>query len=91
MAKMLITVDGRTILDGDPKYVGKPPEELAPEKIRAAGKKLKPAQVALAQVFAMYAMQGQITGAISFDFDNADWALSVKMVDGVRHLDITTG
>lgn len=91
MTHLKVTIDGRTILDGRPEYVGKPPEELAPEKIRAAGKKLKPSQVALAQVFAMYAMQGQITGAISFDFDNADWALSVKMVDGVRTIDITTG
>lgn len=91
MAHMKVTIDGRTILDGDPKYVGKPPEELAPDKIRAAGKKLKPSQVALAQVFAMYAMQGQVTGMVTFDFDNADWTLSVKMIDGVRHIDIVTG
>ncbi|GAA2436087.1 hypothetical protein [Mycolicibacterium llatzerense] len=91
MAQLKVVVDGKTILDGDPKYVGKPPEELAPDKIRAAGKKLKPSQVALATVFSIYAMQGQVTGAVNFDFAQEDWTLTVKNIDGVRHIDIVTG
>lgn len=91
MAHLKVVVDGKTIMDADPKYVGKPPEELAPEKIRAAGKKLKPSQVALATVFSIYAMQGQVSGMANFDFAQEDWTLTVKNIDGVRHIDIVTG
>lgn len=90
MAKMKVTVDGRTIMDADPKYIGKPPPELTPDQLRKGGAKLKPSQIALATVFSMYAMQGQVTGMANFDFAQEDWTLVVKTIDGVRHIDITT-
>lgn len=91
MAHMKVTIDGRTIIDADPKYVGKPPEELQPEQIRKAGKKFKPWQLALASVFSVHAMKGQVSTMVNIDFSEEDWTMTSKMVDGVRHLDITTG
>lgn len=90
MAHLRVTVDGKTILDGNPRYIGKPPPELTPDQLRRGGTKLKPGQVALAQVFAMYAMQGEVKGAMTFDFDDSDWTLTVHNADGVRHIDIVT-
>jgi len=90
MPRMKVTIDGRTILDGNPTHIGKPPPELTPDQLRRGGTKLKPSQIALATVFSMYAMQGQVTGMASFDFDDSDWTLTVHNVDGVICITSTT-
>ena len=77
---MHITVDGRTILNADPQYIGTPPPELTPQALRAGGTTADPWKLALLPTFAAAAMS-QTAANIDITTDGRNFTMNVTYPD----------